>query len=109
MNMSNDTDHSVALQALGWKTLKVERKKAKAKIMYKLLNNMGPQSLTNLFTYNAHINGLPGEYTPGTTGGNEGEFGILSVYSACEPQGNYKLCNNRTTRGGEVGDFDVTI
>ena len=51
MNMSNDTDHSVALKALGWKTLKVERKKAKTKMMYKLLNNMGPQSLTNLFTY----------------------------------------------------------
>ena len=51
MNMSNDTDHSVALKALGWKTLKVERKKVKAKMMYKLLNNMGPQSLTNLFTY----------------------------------------------------------
>ena len=50
MNMSNDTDDSVALKALGWKTLKVERKKAKAKMMYKLLNNMGPQSLTNLFT-----------------------------------------------------------
>ena len=33
MNMSNDTDHSVALQALGWKTLKVERRKAKAKMM----------------------------------------------------------------------------
>ena len=49
--MSNDTDHSVALKALGWKTLKVERKKAKAKMMYKLLNNMGPQSLINLFTY----------------------------------------------------------
>ena len=42
--MSNDTDHSVAMKALGWKTLKVERKKAKAKMMYKLLNNMGPQS-----------------------------------------------------------------
>ena len=26
MNMSNDTDHSVALKALGWETLKVERK-----------------------------------------------------------------------------------
>ena len=51
MNMSNDVHHSVLLQALGWKTLEVERKKAKAKMMYKLLNNMGPQSLTNLFTY----------------------------------------------------------
>ena len=54
----------------------------------------------------AHINGLPGGYTPG---GNEGEFGILSVYSAPEPLGNYKLRNNRTTGGGEVRDLDVTI
>ena len=53
--MSNDTDNSVALQALGWKTLKVERRKAKAKMMYKLLNNMGPQSLTNLFTYKSEM------------------------------------------------------
>ena len=44
MNMTNDTDHSIALQALGWKPLKTERKKAKAKIMYKLLNKMGPKS-----------------------------------------------------------------
>ena len=50
-NMTNDVDHSLALQALGWETLEVERKKAKAKMIYKLLNNMGPQSLTNLFTY----------------------------------------------------------
>ena len=35
MNMSNDVHRSVVLQALGWK-------KAKAKMMYKLLNNMGP-------------------------------------------------------------------
>ena len=41
MNMSNDSDHSVALKALGWKTLKIERKKAKAKMMYMLLSNMG--------------------------------------------------------------------
>ncbi len=40
---------------LGWKTLKTERKKAKAKMMYKLLNNMGPQSLTNLFTYKGEM------------------------------------------------------
>jgi hypothetical protein len=61
----------------------------------------------NYIGYNAHINGLPGGYTPGTTGGgNEGEFGILF---AREPRGNYKLRNNRTTGGGEVGDFDVTI
>ena len=51
----------------------------------------------------------PGGTPPGQLGGNEGEFGILSVYSAREPRGNYKLCNNRTTGGGEIGDFDVTI
>ena len=51
MNMTNDVDHSIALQAVGWKTLEVERKKAKSKMIYKLLNNIGPESLTNLFTY----------------------------------------------------------
>ena len=55
MNMSNDVHYSVVLQALGWKTLEAERKKAKAKMMYKLLNNMGPQSLTNLFTYKDEV------------------------------------------------------
>ena len=54
-----------------------------------------------------HINGLPDPRD--NRGENEGEFGILSVYSACEPRRNYKLRNNRTTGGGEVGDFDVTI
>jgi hypothetical protein len=53
--MSNDIDHSVALQALGWKPLKTERKKSKAKIMYKLLNKMGPKSFTNLFTYKGEV------------------------------------------------------
>ena len=51
INMTNDVDHSLALQALGWETLEVERKNAKAKMIYKLLNNICPQSLTNLFTY----------------------------------------------------------
>ena len=55
LNMSNDIDHSVALQALGWKPLKTERKKSKAKIMYKLLNKMGPKSLSNLFTYKGEV------------------------------------------------------
>ena len=55
LNMSNDIDHSVALQALGWKPLKTERKKRKAKIMYKLLNKMGPKSLSNLFTYKGEV------------------------------------------------------
>ena len=55
MNMSNDTDHSVALQALGWEPFKTEREKGKAKIMYKLLNKMGLKSLTNLFTYKSEM------------------------------------------------------
>ena len=36
---------------MGWQPLKIERKKAKAKIVFKVLNNIGPKSLTNLFTY----------------------------------------------------------
>jgi hypothetical protein len=44
MNMSNDVDHLVALDALDWKPLKTERIKAKSKLMFKLLNNMGPKS-----------------------------------------------------------------
>jgi hypothetical protein len=55
------------LQALGWKPLKTERKKSKAKIMYKLLNKMGPKSLSNLFTYK-------GEVT------NFGTFQVVFVY-----------------------------
>ena len=31
--------------------LQTERKKAKPKVMYKVLNKMGPKSLTNLFSY----------------------------------------------------------
>ena len=51
LNMSNDVNHSIALRALGWEPLKTERKKAKAKMMYKVLHKMGPKSLTNLFSY----------------------------------------------------------
>jgi hypothetical protein len=51
LNMSNDVNHSIALRALGWEPFKTERKKAKAKMMYKVLNKMGPKSLTNLFSY----------------------------------------------------------
>jgi hypothetical protein len=50
-DMNNDVNHSIALRALGWEPLKTERKKAKAKMMYKVLNKMGPKSLTNLFSY----------------------------------------------------------
>ena len=55
MGMSNDIDHAIALHALGWEELKLMRQKAKAKLMYKILNNMGPESLTNLFTYKSEV------------------------------------------------------
>jgi hypothetical protein len=50
LNMSNDVNHSTALRAMGWEQLKTERKKAKAKMMHKVLNKMGPKSFTNLFS-----------------------------------------------------------
>ena len=51
MYVSNDVESTVALNALGWEPLEAERKKAKAKLMFKLLNEMGPKSLFNLFNY----------------------------------------------------------
>ena len=45
MNMNNDVDYTIALNSLGWETLQVQRKKAKAKLMFKLLNNLEPKSL----------------------------------------------------------------
>ena len=53
LNASNDVEHTIALRALGMELLQMGRKKAKAKIMYKLLNKLGPKSLTNLdlFSY----------------------------------------------------------
>ena len=48
-SMSNDVDHSIALRVLDWEPLDVMRKKAKARMMYKTLNNLGPESLTKLF------------------------------------------------------------
>ena len=50
LDMTNDVNHTIALRALGWEPLKIERKKAKGKMMYKILNNLGPQSLTKLFS-----------------------------------------------------------
>ena len=54
-NLSNDVDHSIALGELSWEPLKADRKKTKAKLMYKLLNNVGPNSLTNLFSYKSEL------------------------------------------------------
>ena len=51
LNVNDDVEPTIALRALGWEPLQMERKKAKAKIMYKLSNQMGPKSLTNLFSY----------------------------------------------------------
>ncbi|XP_046851131.1 uncharacterized protein LOC124444556 [Xenia sp. Carnegie-2017] len=47
-NMSNIVDHEIALRSLEWKPLDIERQKSKAKLMFKLLNNMGPKSLPYL-------------------------------------------------------------
>ena len=50
LNLNNDIHHTIALHVLDWKPLQTERKKTKAKIMYKVLNKTGPKSLTNLFS-----------------------------------------------------------
>ena len=44
---------------MGRESLKTERKKAKAKIMYKILNKMGPKSLTNSFSYKSEKTDYP--------------------------------------------------
>jgi hypothetical protein len=49
-NISNGVDYTMALRTLGWEPLQTERKKAKARMMYKLLNKMDPKSLTNLYS-----------------------------------------------------------
>ena len=54
-NLSNDVDHTIALNELGWEPLKADRRKTKAKMMYKVLNKMGPTSLSNLFTYKDEV------------------------------------------------------
>ena len=43
------------LNILGWEPLKEQRVKAKAKIMFKTLNNMGPNCLKELFTFKKEI------------------------------------------------------
>ena len=51
LDASNDVNHTIALRTFGWEPLSMERKKAKAKMMFKISNNMGPRSLTDLFLY----------------------------------------------------------
>ena len=53
--MNNDVDYTIALNSLGWETIEVQKKKAKAKLMFKLLNNLGPKSLTKHFTKKCEV------------------------------------------------------
>ena len=48
--MSNETPHQEALKALGWETLEIQRTKAKAKYMFRVVNGMAPACLADLFT-----------------------------------------------------------
>jgi hypothetical protein len=49
--MGNEVYAQIALNSLGWETLKVQRTKANAKLMFKILNKSWPKRLTDLFTY----------------------------------------------------------
>lgn len=53
--MSNEVDHKIALSALGWEALIAHREKVKAKLIFKVLNQMWPKSLTNRFNYKKEI------------------------------------------------------
>ena len=48
--MSNETPHQKALKSLGWETLEIQRTKAKAKYMFRVVNGMAPACLADLFT-----------------------------------------------------------
>ena len=51
----NEVNQQTVLNILGWEPLKEQRVKAKAKIMFKTLNNMGPNCLKELFTFKKEI------------------------------------------------------
>ena len=51
----NEVDQQTVLSILGWEPLEQQRKKAKAKMMFKTLNNMGPNSLKKLFIFEREI------------------------------------------------------
>ena len=53
--MPNEVDQDTVLHGLKWEPLKTQREKAKAKIMYKILNHMGPECLQNLFTFREEV------------------------------------------------------
>ena len=49
MGMTNDTPGLEAITALRWETLESQRAKSKAVQMYKVLNDLAPNALVNLF------------------------------------------------------------
>ena len=51
LDVSNDVNHRTGFCTLGSKPLSTERKTAREKMMLKILNTMGPQSITDLFPY----------------------------------------------------------
>ena len=55
MNFSYDVSGPKAIKALGWETLETRRAKFKAKTMYKVLNNLAPSSLAELFGHRSNI------------------------------------------------------
>ena len=54
-HVPNEIDQQTVLNILGWEPLKQQRVKAKAKLMFKTLDNMGPNSLKELFTFKTEI------------------------------------------------------
>jgi hypothetical protein len=55
MCMKNDTPGLEAISALGWETLESQRTKPKATQMYKVLNDLAPNALVNLFVRKSDI------------------------------------------------------
>ena len=54
-HVPNEVDQQTVLGILDWERPEKQRKKAKAKMMFKTLNNMGPNSLRKLFIFEREI------------------------------------------------------
>ena len=54
-HVPSEIDQQIVLNTLGWEPLKQQKKNEKAKMMFKALNNMGPNSLKKLFTFKKEI------------------------------------------------------
>ena len=54
-SVPNDVDQRTVLELLGWKTLKEQRLKTKAKTVVKILHNMGQNCLKDLFIFKKEI------------------------------------------------------